>query len=318
MNIQKKIFSKKPTSVFEQLNLLISRGLIIDKEDRVIRYLNQISYYRLSAYFMPYQSGKNQFNSDTNFDLILDTYKFDRKLRLLVFDSIERIEVAIRAQMINVLCKNHNTSHWQDDKKIFKEPYENKKGFRIDFFDDFQKIIDKNCMTKNPEVFIQHYNGKYRYPKHPPSWMCVELLTIGELSRLYKGLKLNSDKQDIADYFHLHHIVFESWLHTLTYVRNICAHHSRLWNRDFAIKPQILRKPIQKWVSTEFNINNRVFFLLCILKYLLFAANPNNNLKPKLIQLFAKFPQVPIKYIGIPSDEQMKLLDWKNEPLWEL
>lgn len=315
--MSKQSFNKKPTSTNDQLRLMKLRGLIIGDNDRVIRYLNQISYYRLSAYFLPYQKLKNKFNQETNFDLILDTYKFDRKLRLLVFDCIERIEVAIRAQIINVLCKNHNSSHWHDDKKVFVKSYREINGKRIDFFKDFQKIIAKNCNLKNPEVFIKHYKKKYNHPDNPPSWMCVELLTIGELSRLFKGLKSNSDKQEIADFFKLHHTVFESWLHTLTYVRNICAHHSRLWNRDFAIRPEILKKPKIKWINSQFNLNHRTFYFLCILKYMLCSANPNNKMKQKVIALLKMYPQVPIKYIGIPSDIMGNLYDWENEPLWQ-
>jgi abortive infection bacteriophage resistance protein len=315
--MSKQRFNKKPTNTKEQLKLLHGKGLIVEDSSRVVRYLNQISYYRLSAYFLPYQAIKSKFNSGINFDLILDTYKFDRKLRLLVFDCIERIEVAIRAQIINVLCKNHNSSHWHDDKNVFVKSHKDINGKRIDFFKDFQKIIEKNCNFKNPEVFIKHYKTKYSHPENPPSWMCVELLTIGELSRLFKSLKLNSDKQEIADFFKLHYTVFESWLHTLTYVRNICAHHSRLWNRDLAIRPEVLKKPKIKWISQIYNINHRTFYFLCILKYMLSSANPNNKMKQKVIALFNLYPHVPIKYIGIPSDNMGNLCDWNNEPLWQ-
>ena len=157
----------------------------------------------------------------------------------------------------------------------------------------------------------------YHTPANPPAWMCLELLTIGELSHLYRGLKDNADKKRIADYFGVHHTVFTSWLHSLTYVRNICAHHSRLWNRDLAIEPDVLLKPQGKWISRAFQNNKRVFYFLCVLRYLLIRANPGNSIKTKLENLFAAFSGVPIQYLGIPSDGKGNLLDWKNEPLWQ-
>jgi abortive infection bacteriophage resistance protein len=147
--------------------------------------------------------------------------------------------------------------------------------------------------------------------------MCLELLTIGELSHLYRGLRNNSDKKAIADFFDVHHTVFISWLHTLTYVRNICAHHSRLWNRDLAIEPNKLLKPVGNWLSKPFENNKRVFYFLGVLKYMLLRVNNGNNMKFKMEKLFNSYPNIPIQYLGIPSDGKGNQLDWKNEPIWK-
>lgn len=147
--------------------------------------------------------------------------------------------------------------------------------------------------------------------------MCFELLTIGELSNLYRGLVRKEDKKRIIAQFDLHETVFTSWLHSLTYVRNICAHHSRLWNKDLAVEPAQLAKPIGAWISERYSRNNkRTFYLLCVLKYFLTRVNPTNSLKEKLEDLFKKYPRVPIKYLGIPADEQGNILDWTQEALW--
>lgn len=149
--------------------------------------------------------------------------------------------------------------------------------------------------------------------------MCIELLTIGQLSRLFTALKDNSDKEAIALFFGLHHSTFTSWLHTITYIRNICAHHSRLWNRDFGVKPNLLLKPLKQWTGLPFiNNNHRCFYFLCILKYMLQSANPTNHFKKHLIDLISKFPIVPIQQLGIPSDAWGNLLDWQNDSLWSL
>ena len=315
--MSKKAYNKVPLTFQDQLTLLKKRDLVIDDEPKAINYLSEISYYRLSAYFLPYQKTKDTFNEATSFKQIIDTYSFDRELRLLIFDCIERIEIAIRTQIVYGMASHYNDSHWQDNKSLFITPYYNKIGNLVDPYSDFQSIISKAKTARTPEVFIKHYVDSYNSPSNPPSWMCLELLTMGELSHLYRGLKNNSDRKRIADFFDVHPTVFVSWLHTLTYIRNICAHHSRLWNRDLAIEPEKLLKPVGNWISKPFENNKRMFYFICVLKYLITRANPTNSLKNKLQILFKKYPTIPIQYMGIPSDGKGKMLDWETENIWK-
>jgi abortive infection bacteriophage resistance protein len=315
--MSKQTYHKAPLLFADQLALLEKRGLTIADKPKALVHLQEISYYRLSAYFLPYQQVKDKFNMGVTFEQIIHTYSFDRDLRLLVFDCIERIEIAIRTQFIYTMAVHYNDSHWQDNQTHFITPYYNKIGQLVNPFADFQAIISKAKTARTPEVFIKHYTSNYHTPANPPSWMCMELLTIGELSHLYRGLKNNSDKKRIADFFDIHHTVFTSWLHTLTYIRNICAHHSRLWNRDLAIEPEKLLKPKGDWISIPFQNNKRVFYFLCVLRYLLLRANSGNGMKNKMETLFNKYPTIPIQFTGIPSDGKGNLLDWQNEPIWK-
>lgn len=315
--MKKRVYNKKPLSFAEQLQQLKDRNLTVTDEASALHYLAQISYYRLSAYFLPYQKVKDRFDDGTTFNQILDTYSFDRELRLLVFDCIERIEVAIRTQFIYCMAMHYGDSHWQDNQSLFIKLYYNKVGNLIDPYSDFQAIISKAKTARRPEVFIKHYIDNYHSPSNPPSWMCFELLTIGELSNLYRGLGNKDDRKRIAAQFDLHETVFTSWLHSLTYVRNICAHHSRFWNKDLSVEPAQLLKPVGPWVSERYSRNNkRTFYLLCVLKYLLSRVNPQNSLKEKLQELFKKYPTVPIQYLGIPADKEGIILDWTQEALW--
>lgn len=314
--MSKKSYTKTPKTFADQLALLESRHLTVNDKAKALSYLAEISYYRLSAYFLPYQQTKDVFNTGTTFEQIIKTYSFDRELRLLVFDCIERIEVAVRTQFIYHMATTHHNAHWQDDKTHFVTPYHNKIGKLVDPYSDFQRIISRAKTVRKPEVYIKHYIDTYNSPANPPSWMCFELLTMGDLSYLYRGLKSNSDKKSIASFFDIHPTVFTSWLHSLTYVRNICAHHSRLWNKDLAIEPEKLLKPVGPWLGARYHNNKRIFYFICILRYLLLRANPGNRLPEKLEQLFSKYPTVPIKYLGIPSDGNGNLLDWEKEPLW--
>lgn len=314
--MSKKEYQKPPLLFQDQLQLLKKRGLVVADEPKAISVLEQISYYRFSAYFMPYQKIKDTFDAGTTWEQVLKTYAFDRELRLFVFDCIERVEVAIRTQFIYQLAIKYNNSHWQDDPRIFITAHYNKFGKLVDPHSSFQDIIQKAKTNRKPEVFIKHYTDNYHKPANPPAWMCFELLTIGELSSFYKGLRHNDDKKLIADYFKLHHTVFQSWLHSLTYVRNICAHHSRLWNKDLAIEPSLLLKPKGNWVSNRYNNNRRTFYFICALKYLMDASGQKNDFTVRLDDLLKKYSEVPIEYLGIPSDGKGNLLDWKTEPLF--
>lgn len=315
--MKKRNYEKQPLSFADQLQQLKDRNLTVTDEQAALHYLAQISYYRLSAYFLPYQKVKDRFDDGTTFKQIIDTYSFDRALRLLIFDCIERIEIAIRTQFIYCMSMHYSDSHWQDNQSLFVKPFYNSVGNLVDPYSDFQAIISRAKTARRPEVFIKHYIDTYQSPSNPPSWMCFELLTIGELSNLYRGLASKQDKARIAASFGLHHTVFTSWLHSLTYVRNICAHHSRLWNRDLSVEPSRLEKPVGPWISERYSFNNkRTFYLVCVLKYFLIRVNPNNRLKEKLEDLFQKYHTVPLKYIGIPADMEGKILDWQQEPLW--
>ena len=148
--------------------------------------------------------------------------------------------------------------------------------------------------------------------------MVIELLTIGELSRLYSGLKHQDDKRDIAAFFSLHHTIFESWLHTLTYGRNLCAHHSRFWNRDFVIQPDIPKKALKlPWFNHSFTNNRRCFYFLSVIKYLLQTINPDGSYRQELIDLLNRYPSTPIQFMGIPVDAHGELINWQKELLWK-
>ncbi len=224
-------YKKPPLSYTEQVALLQSRGTFVPDIPRAERLLANISYYRLSPYMLPYKKKENgtiidSFKEGTTWDMVYDLYVFDRKLRLLVFDAIERLEIAIRTQIIYQLSHKYG-SHWQDNPSIFKAPERRvlRDGSIVTFdvYAEIQKHISDQLHSNRAEVFIQHYRNKYDNPVNPPSWMSVEIMYFNHLSRICTGLKSRADINGIADYFGLPPKTFCSWLHTMNYVRNLCA-----------------------------------------------------------------------------------------------
>lgn len=317
-----KTYSKPALTIDQQIDLLEKRGLTIPDHERAVRHLSNISYYRLSAYMLPYRvldaSGNylDQFVPGATWDDVYNLYKFDRKLRLLVFDAIERIEIALRTQVIYQLSHKYSP-HWQDNRSLFKIPHMNKKTGKVyDVFHDVQKHINDQLTANQKATFIEHYLNTYDNPPTPPSWMSVELLYFSELSKICQNLNLRKDRTDIACFFGVKDdAIFCSWLHTLNYIRNICAHHSRLWNILVDITPmKYFNKDASKVWLTNDEVktaqSSKLYYTLCVILYLLQTVNPKTKFRQHFKDLLAKYPNVNVGYMGFPAD-------WETHPLWQ-
>ncbi len=152
-----------------------------------------------------------------------------------------------------------------------------------------------------------------------PCWMIMEIASFGQISTLYSGLKGGRSKRAIAHHFGLDDTSFASWLHCIVYLRNLCAHHSRFWNREFGISPQMPNTPSKLWLTSEsiFSIkgshgklNSRAYYMLSILLYLLQTVNPTSSFRKKFFLLVNKYPNIDLAAMGFPSTLE-------NEALWE-
>jgi abortive infection bacteriophage resistance protein len=296
-------YTKTPLSLDQQISLLQQRGLIINDIDKAKNYLSNINYYRLSAYMLPFQQ-KNALNDPfikgTTFEQILNLYLFDREFRLLMFDVIERLEIAFRTQIIYQYSVQNNNAWWYENSSFFSKNHQ--------YIQHLSKIDDE--LNRSNEVFIDHYNKKYTFPKRPPSWMTFEVTSIGLLSKMYRNLIMTPEKKDISRHFHVPTpYIFESWMQSITYVRNICAHHGRLWNRILTIKPTLPKSAKKLWIQDN-NINTeKIYAFLCCVLYLLRTINPNTRFIIRLKHLFNKYPDVSTKMMGFPKD-------WDKDPFW--
>ena len=313
------IYSKPALTYDQQIALLESRGLQIKDKQRAKRHLSNVSYYRLSAYMLPFKemddkgNVKDKFLPNTTWDDVYNLYKFDRKLRLLVFDAIERIEIALRTQIIYQLSHKYG-SHWQDNASIFNAKPNPKTGRTL--YAEIQSHITDQLTANRKVQFIEHYVNTYDNPVNPPSWMSVELLYFSELSKICGSLNDKQDVKDLSNYFGIHNEnVFCSWMHSINYVRNICAHHGRLWNATIAVQPAKYKKPQSGlvWLTEEEVVkakNSKLYYFLCTVLYLLQTVNPKTKFRERFVKLLEEYPVVDTHFMGFPKD-------WQNLPLWK-
>jgi len=297
----KRAYTKPPLTVQEQINLLKNRGLQIDDEAKAERYLKNISYYRLSGYMYPFLKDKalHIYKEGTKFVDIINLYRFDRELRLLVFSAIEKIEIAIRSHIGYEFSVGLKDPFWFTNIANFSDTVR---------YETFRKELDTN-LNRSKDVFIKHFKNTYSDPM-PPIWITSEILPLGQLSVLYDITAKIPPRKAVADYFGIKDVVLISWLHTLAYVRNICAHHARLWNKDLRIPVKLPIKVVNKWLSVKSIANNKMFVVLAIISYLLDAITPTNTFRNKVKTLLQKYPDIDTAAMGFPKN-------WQSDQFWD-
>jgi abortive infection bacteriophage resistance protein len=296
-------YTKACTLPQDLIPLLQRRGLSILDEQQVFSYLTNIGYYRLSAYCYPLLKDPKTdhlYKKGVTFDMVMNMYRFDRKLRMFLFNEIEKIEVAIRSAMSNWISDGLNDVFWMTNAGYFHNPAISAKRLAI-----IRSEIDK---TK--EDFIIHFQNQYDNP-YPPAWMITEIVPLGVLCSTYNNLKSKSLQKKVANHFGLSVPVFSSWIITLVNLRNLCGHHSRTWNREIPVIPVDLRTPSYPWIDSSTANMKRIYYRICMIKYLLFSVSPYNTFTEKLKSLLAQYPSIDTNAMGFPKN-------WQEEPLWAL
>ncbi|MBX9809454.1 Abi family protein [Candidatus Gracilibacteria bacterium] len=313
-------FSKTPLNIHEQVNLLRSRGLIIRDESHAIAKLEHIGYYRLSGYFKFFQKGDNTYLPDVTFEKVLDIYIFDRKLRLHTLDAIERIEVSLKSNISNTLSILGGC-FWYKNRDFFdlgdhiandlKTPEQQDRDMEIN--KKYEEMLEKfsRKKSKSSSVFISSYNEKYN-EENLPSWMLFEELTIGEVSNIYRILK-QEYRQTIATIYGVYSLDLSNWMQMIITLRNISAHHARLWNRRYTWKPRTKDSILQnKYIKQKLE-DGRIevipsYFNSClVISYLLKIINPGSTWNHRLESLIAEFPNISKKSMGFDDDSFEKL-----------
>lgn len=297
-------FDKPPETIEQQINRLIRRGMGVSDHARATSNLRHLNYYRLRGYWVPFEiapheDGNHHFREGTTFDQVLDLYTFDRELRLLILDAIECIEVSMRAQWAYHISHAHG-SHAHLNAALFLSQ------------DNYNSCVGNLTkeVKRSRETFIKHLSEDYDEAL-PPIWAVVEIMPLGELSKWYENTKSGSLRQKIADIYKMDENVFVSFIRHLALIRNICAHHNRLWNRHLTVTFKLPRKKPAE-LTTLFNLEapRQLYNSLVMIVYLTNTVNLNERWKHRLLELFNKHDHISTTPMGFPEAWQ-ELNFWK-------
>lgn len=303
----------KPWRSFEQqLDILSKRGMTIDDKDTALKYLRRIGYYRLSGYWYSFRQFKDdqsqqridQFVSGTHFKHIVDLYIFDKKLRLMALDALERIEVAVRVDIAYTLGQRSPLAHEQADllhgnfaKRVLKKgPNAGQTQHQL-WLGKHRQLLQR----AKREPFIAHHN-KY-YSGNIPIWVAIETWDFGCMSKLFAGMQ-HADKTVIAQRYGLTDAIqLEQWLRGLNFIRNVSAHHSRLWNTNILEQAA----PVTLDVHWSQLLPYKPFFYFCIMQKMLRTICPQSTWGQRFKELLENFPNVPngtiqLKDFGLSVD----------------
>lgn len=300
----------------DQLELLVSRGLEVTDRPKALEYLQRIGYYRLSGYWFPFRerSGNltlldeqgrkpvkpkkvetialDQFRPGATFENAVKLYVFDKKLRLLSLDALERIEIALRVDISHTLGKIDCFAYLDPAlfHPEFSQKLHNSKGTT-----GHHEWLGKHArlINESKEEFVRHNKTKYGLPL--AIWVACEVWDFGTMSRLYAGMRVEDQDAISAKYGIQSGRIFATWLRSLSYLRNVCAHHSRLWNRNMIDQPKLPAATEVAWVApfeSDGRLRARCFVLLCIARHLLRVVNPNSSWPERLKEHLLDFPDL--------------------------
>jgi abortive infection bacteriophage resistance protein len=325
-------YAKPFLSYDQQADYLISRGMIVNDRKRLIELLQVVCYCRMSGFWHPFkessEDGSWHFRPGTSLELIWAYYRFDRKLRFLFDDAIERIEVAIRAQVVNLYTERKSPFAYIDEVFPKWEKYKEK----IKSTESRAGIVNGVCEGKCEHTFVKEFYKKYGDShEHLPFWMFIDLVDFGFLTLFLKNADIGIKKQ-IAKCLNLQPNVLDSWLRSLNSLRNSCAHHSRIWNQAWGTRTSFPRMKSQrlwyysyshehkKWMAPQGQREcptsvscNKTAHLLFICRYLLRKIAPKSQWHHRVDALFAEFADqhIDFKAMGFPTQ------DWQSHPLWK-
>lgn len=292
-------YDKPPLNFEQQADRLLQRGLKADRTI-LIKRLQSVNYYRLSGYLYPFRQADETFRKGTSLDMVWENYCFDRQLRLLIMDGCEHFETALKTDIVYHLAHQCGGFGYLEAKNL--------PGISADTHNKLLEKI-KEETKRSKEIFVSHFFAKYG-DEHNflPLWMAAEVLSFGSLHTMYRGLH-SKLKQVIAGNYKIADKVLLSWIGTIQVIRNICAHHGRIYNRILGVKPLIPNKDLL-WHTPQTIDNSRVFSIVSILNYLIKTIAPQSEWKQQLFDLLKKHKKIPRSVMGFHSG-------WRNNELWK-
>ncbi len=285
-NIMNKL--KDPKTIDQQIELLKTRGLVIDDDSKAAFILMNINYYRLTAYLLPFKKSDDSYVEGTTFEQIYEAYMFEKKLRLLLTGILGTVEISFRTYIAYTLSINHS--------KEGAYAYSNYRNFiNKDYHQKFILILKKEKENNKNNLFIKHHDMKY--DGKLPIWVATEIMTFSTISKLYSNL-LPEDKSFIKkEMCHENVDSVESWLHSLTHLRNQCAHYGRIYNATF---PTVRVKKSDK----KYKLNTeQLFAYIVAIKYLVADIDIWNMFHIELENLINQYVEnIDLNLMGFPSN----------------
>lgn len=280
-----------PLEIDAQIENLTSLGLQIDDIDDARTFLHDVSYFRfIKAYSLGWKPKNGNYQEGITFGMLKELYLFNSNFRQLLFPLIERIEVNLRCRLANYFCLKYGVSGY------WNPVYFADKQYHADFLKDINNEIERNAKAPFVKNFRQNYEDGIL-----PLYALVELFSFGTLSKFYKNMK-NEDKKAVAGMYGIGYTYFESWIESIAFVRNICAHYGRLYNVNLSKSPMLYKQ--YQGIS-----NLRIFAILLCLKHLL----PNDThwiqFADTLELLIGKYPSVRIQLMGFPENWKELLME---------
>jgi abortive infection bacteriophage resistance protein len=306
-------------SFADQVELLKNRGLVVTDDQRAARHLERIGYYRLKSYWFPFRAsapvqqpngriinvaGQN-FRPGTKFEYGVELYVFDKKLRMLMLDAIERVEVALRVDLAHTLGR--------------RDPWAHRKRALLDHVTtggDHQSWLSRADRDEKRSRldWVQEY--RRTYPGRLPIFMAVETWDFGTLTMLYQMSHQHDRATISAKYGVPGSGMFASWLRTLNGVRNICAHHARLWNHPLVNQPSVPRPhevPDVAHLANYTASQTRLYAAAAVCQQLMRTIAPGSTWKDRLKTHWGQFPNFPT----LNSGQAGFIPGWRNEALWQ-
>lgn len=308
----------------EQLDILIRRGMVVDDRMKALNYLEKIGYYRLSGYWYPfrrlkYSSGNtgkkscfrcDEFIENSRFGDIVSLYIFDKKLRLLALDALERIEMAMRVDIAHLLGAIDTHAHEKPQcfcGHFSKQIQCKGKAKGQTRHQQWLKRYDSHLQRSREMPFVKHYLDKYG---KLPIWVAAEIWDFGMMSKLFSGMKPDDQNQIAAKYGAPNGRTLAKWLRSFNFMRNVSAHHGRLWNINVVERSKTLSDD-SYWKALD---NSRPFFYFCLMQRLMQIICPHSTWYLRFKDLTKEFPQVPTGAARL--NDSGIINDWESWELW--
>ncbi|WP_158268815.1 Abi family protein [Salinibacterium hongtaonis] len=323
-------YPKRYMSVEDLVSLLVDeRGMVIADRAQAESALRRIGYYRLSGYWYPFRkqaigdNGKPVHLSDfipgTTIVQVLDIAEFDRQLRMRIFEGIEAVEVALRSAVADQIGRRDTFAHRYPemlDASFQRSAQSPKRRIKSRTEHAAWLAEIKRQEDRSNEAFAKHHRQRYGGPF--PVWMSTQVMSFGSLSTLYRGLEVQDRAAIALDFDVLSRVpdgdaaALGSWLNHIRHVRNLCAHHSRVWNRNFDVTLGEVAG-MAELAEIKGKSARRIYGTIAAMRFLLARSDPANTWGVDTI----RFIEAEAARVGLDLDAMGFPATWKDSPLWD-